>query len=118
MCAILLIASLFKMLYHPLRWLALGAAVAGLPPILMRSVAAIQRLTLDINSLLVIAGTGTFFFLFKIYRVGMQISKIRSSTFMQSFFFFLKVIGWACKFPKSEALPSCKALFFLKKKST
>jgi hypothetical protein len=86
MCAILLIASLFKMLYHPLRWLALGAAVAGLPPILMRSVAAIQRLTLDINSLLVIAGTGTFFF-------------------------FLKFIGWACKFPKSEALPSCKAFF-------
>jgi hypothetical protein len=64
LCMILLVASLFKMLYHPLRWFAVGAAAAGLPPILIRSVVAIRRLTLDINILMVIAGTGTFFFFF------------------------------------------------------
>ncbi|KAJ4816108.1 Heavy metal ATPase 2 [Rhynchospora pubera] len=58
LCAILLVVSLFKMLYHPLRWFAIGAAVVGLPPIVMRSIVAIRRLTLDINILLVIAVCG------------------------------------------------------------
>lgn len=38
-------------------WFALGAAAAGLPPILFRSVASIRRLNIDINILMLIAGT-------------------------------------------------------------
>ncbi|KAJ3696266.1 hypothetical protein LUZ60_001643 [Juncus effusus] len=57
-CAILLIISLFKRFYHPLKWVALAAAAAGLPPILLRSIAAIRRFTLDINILMIIAVGG------------------------------------------------------------
>lgn len=53
---VLLLLSSFKFLYHPLNWLALGGAVVGLPPILMRSIAAVRRFTLDINLLMLIAG--------------------------------------------------------------
>jgi hypothetical protein len=86
---ILLVASLFKMLYHPLRWFAVGAAAAGLPPILIRSVVAIRRLTLDINILMVIAGTGTFFF------------------------FFLEVIGGHANFQNQQQYLHANLFFFL-----
>nr|CAD1827643.1 unnamed protein product [Ananas comosus var. bracteatus] len=55
---LLLLVSLFKRFFRPLQWLALAAVVIGLPPIVLRSIAAIRRLTLDINILLLIAVGG------------------------------------------------------------
>lgn len=56
-CGVLLALSFLKVFYHPLQWLAVAAAAAGLPPIIHRSLAAARRLTLDINILMLIAGT-------------------------------------------------------------
>ncbi|XP_006656442.1 cadmium/zinc-transporting ATPase HMA2 [Oryza brachyantha] len=58
LCGVLLVVSLFEHFWHPLKWFALGAAAAGLPPILLRSFAAIRRLTLDVNILMLIAVAG------------------------------------------------------------
>uniref|UniRef100_A0A453SPT6 HMA domain-containing protein n=1 Tax=Aegilops tauschii subsp. strangulata TaxID=200361 RepID=A0A453SPT6_AEGTS len=58
LCGVLLVASLFQHFWHPLRWLALVATAAGLPPIVLRSVAAARRLTLDVNILMLIAVGG------------------------------------------------------------
>ncbi|XP_031500218.1 cadmium/zinc-transporting ATPase HMA3-like [Nymphaea colorata] len=55
---LLLIPSFFKGFYGPLQWLALAAVLVGLPPVILRSYAAIQRLVLDINILLLIAVGG------------------------------------------------------------
>ncbi|XP_077238532.1 putative inactive cadmium/zinc-transporting ATPase HMA3 [Tasmannia lanceolata] len=55
----LLVLSFFKYLFHPLHWLALGAAAVGLPPIMLRSIASIRSLSLDINILMLIAVGGT-----------------------------------------------------------
>ncbi|PKA56596.1 Cadmium/zinc-transporting ATPase HMA2 [Apostasia shenzhenica] len=57
-CGLLLIVSLFHKFFHPLKWLALAAVVVGLPQIIMRSIAAIRRCTLDINILMLIAVGG------------------------------------------------------------
>uniref|UniRef100_A0A1J3CR69 Cadmium/zinc-transporting ATPase HMA2 n=1 Tax=Noccaea caerulescens TaxID=107243 RepID=A0A1J3CR69_NOCCA len=51
---VLLLLSFFKYLYSPFRWLAVAAVVAGIYPILAKSVAAIARCTIDINILVVI----------------------------------------------------------------
>ncbi|BAF20394.1 Os06g0700700 [Oryza sativa Japonica Group] len=56
LCGLLLVVSLFEHFWHPLKWFALVAAAAGLPPIVLRSIAAIRRLTLDVNILMLIAG--------------------------------------------------------------
>lgn len=55
---VLLLASFFRWLFPPLQWLALAAACAGAPPMLLRGFAAASRLTLDINILMVIAVAG------------------------------------------------------------
>ncbi|XP_068642288.1 cadmium/zinc-transporting ATPase HMA2-like [Aristolochia californica] len=55
----LLVISAFQSLYRPLHWFALAAAIVGLPPIIMRSLIAIWRLTLDINILVLIAVAGS-----------------------------------------------------------
>ncbi|XP_062183812.1 cadmium/zinc-transporting ATPase HMA2-like isoform X2 [Phragmites australis] len=57
-CGVLLVVSLFEHFWHPLKWFALVAAAAGLPPIVLRSIAAARRLTLDINILMLIAVSG------------------------------------------------------------
>ncbi|KAK3126716.1 hypothetical protein QOZ80_7AG0561290 [Eleusine coracana subsp. coracana] len=54
----LLLASLFAPLLPPLRWLALAAACAGAPPMLLRALAAATRLALDINVLMLVAVAG------------------------------------------------------------
>ncbi|KAG2614010.1 hypothetical protein PVAP13_4KG375800 [Panicum virgatum] len=54
-CGACLLVSLFEHFWHPLRWFALGAVAAGLPPIVLRSIAAARRLTLDVNILMLIA---------------------------------------------------------------
>ncbi|CAA7048805.1 unnamed protein product [Microthlaspi erraticum] len=51
---VLLLLSFFKYLYSPFRWLAVAAVVAGIYPILAKSVAAIARCAIDINILVVI----------------------------------------------------------------
>ncbi|RWW81603.1 hypothetical protein BHE74_00009990 [Ensete ventricosum] len=56
-CGVLLVVSLFKRFFHPLRWFAIAAVLVGINPIILRGIAAIRRLTLDINILLLIAGT-------------------------------------------------------------
>lgn len=57
-CGALLVVSLFEHFWRPLKWFALAGTVAGLPPILLRSVAAARRLTLDVNILMLIAVSG------------------------------------------------------------
>ncbi|TVU02037.1 hypothetical protein EJB05_52501, partial [Eragrostis curvula] len=54
----LLLASLPAPLLPPLRWLALAAACAGAPPMLLRGFAAARRLSLDINVLMLVAVAG------------------------------------------------------------
>lgn len=58
LCGLLLVVSLFERLWPPLKWCALAAAAAGLPPIALRSFAAARRLTLDVNILMLIAVSG------------------------------------------------------------
>ncbi|CAA7407424.1 unnamed protein product [Spirodela intermedia] len=58
-CGVLLALSFLKVFYHPLKWLAVAAAAAGLPPIIHRALAAARRLTLDINILMLIAVGGS-----------------------------------------------------------
>ncbi|XP_066374400.1 cadmium/zinc-transporting ATPase HMA2-like isoform X1 [Miscanthus floridulus] len=57
-CGVFLVVSLFKHFWPPLKWFALVAAAAGLPPIVLRSFAAARRLTLDVNILMLIAVSG------------------------------------------------------------
>ncbi|KAG6484989.1 hypothetical protein ZIOFF_053515 [Zingiber officinale] len=57
-CGVLLLVSLFKHFFHPLKWFAIAAVSVGIVPIILRGVAAIRRLTLDINILLLIAVAG------------------------------------------------------------
>ncbi|KAL6137517.1 hypothetical protein ACLB2K_062809 [Fragaria x ananassa] len=56
---VLLLLSLLKYVYSPLQWLALGAVAAGIFPILMKCVASIRNLKIDINILVIIAVIGT-----------------------------------------------------------
>jgi Cd2+/Zn2+-exporting ATPase len=51
--------SLFQYLYRPLRWVALGAIVVGILPILLKSFVAIRNFMLGINALMLIAVSGT-----------------------------------------------------------
>lgn len=55
-CSVLLLISLFKRFFDPLKWFAVAAVAVGAPPIIFRSIAAIRRFTLDINILMLIAG--------------------------------------------------------------
>ncbi|GJM97537.1 hypothetical protein PR202_ga14470 [Eleusine coracana subsp. coracana] len=57
-CGVFLVVSLFEHFWHPLKWFALVAAAAGLPPIILKSIAAARRLSLDINILMLIAVSG------------------------------------------------------------
>jgi Cd2+/Zn2+-exporting ATPase len=54
----LLLASLLAPLLPPLHWLALAAACAGAPPVLLRAVASATWLALDINVLMLVAAAG------------------------------------------------------------
>ncbi|KAJ0985173.1 hypothetical protein J5N97_003529 [Dioscorea zingiberensis] len=57
-CGLLLLISVFHLLFRPLRWLAVAAVAVGILPIVLRSIAAIRRFTLDINILMLIAVGG------------------------------------------------------------
>ncbi|KAJ0031751.1 hypothetical protein Pint_14048 [Pistacia integerrima] len=56
---ILLALSFFKYLYHPFRWLALGAVAVGICPIILKGFVALRNLRLDVNILILIAVIGT-----------------------------------------------------------
>ncbi|KAK1315978.1 Cadmium/zinc-transporting ATPase HMA2 [Acorus calamus] len=59
MSGVLLLLSFVKFAYPPFHWLALAAVVVGLPPILVRSIAALRiSLVPEINTLLIIAVGG------------------------------------------------------------
>ncbi|KAJ4752956.1 Heavy metal ATPase 2 [Rhynchospora pubera] len=55
---LLLVVSLFKNFYPPLGWFALGAVIIGFPPIFLKSITSIRRLSLDMNILMAIAVIG------------------------------------------------------------
>ncbi|XP_057827748.2 cadmium/zinc-transporting ATPase HMA2 [Cryptomeria japonica] len=56
---VLLGISFFKYFYSPLNLAALGAVAVGLPPIALKSVAALRSFVLDINVLVIISVAGS-----------------------------------------------------------
>jgi len=56
-CGLFLALSFLKYIYHPLEWLALVSVVIGFPKVLLRAIASIKALTLNINILVLLAGT-------------------------------------------------------------
>ncbi|KAA3490172.1 Cadmium/zinc-transporting ATPase 3-like protein [Gossypium australe] len=58
-CGLLLLISVFKYVYRPLQWVAVGAVVIGICPILLKGYAAITNFRLDINILMLIAVIGS-----------------------------------------------------------
>lgn len=57
----LLVLSFLKYVYSPLSWLAVAATVVGSPPIVLKAFAALANLYLDVNILVLIAGTSSHF---------------------------------------------------------
>ncbi|KAK6147448.1 hypothetical protein DH2020_018360 [Rehmannia glutinosa] len=56
---LLLLLSFLKYFYSPLRWLAIGAIVVGIIPVLLKAFAAVRNLTVDINILVLITVSGS-----------------------------------------------------------
>ncbi|KAG4970137.1 hypothetical protein JHK85_036558 [Glycine max] len=56
---VLLLLSLLKFVFHPLKYLALGAVAVGAYPIILKAIVSIRNLRLDINILMLIAVIGT-----------------------------------------------------------
>jgi len=52
----LLLVSLLKFVYPPLKYVAVGAAAAGIYPIVRKAFASIRNLRIDISILMIIAG--------------------------------------------------------------
>ncbi|KAK3012681.1 hypothetical protein RJ639_008893, partial [Escallonia herrerae] len=74
-CGVLLLLSFLKYVYCPFQWLALGAVAIGIFPIVLKGLTAVRSFRLDINILILIAGSivlkdyweaGTIVFLFTI----------------------------------------------------
>lgn len=55
----LLLLSLLQFVYHPFKWLALGAVVAGILPVILKGFAALRNFRIEINILVLIAVIGT-----------------------------------------------------------
>ncbi|CAJ1975904.1 unnamed protein product [Sphenostylis stenocarpa] len=58
-CGLFLALSFLKYVYHPLEWLALGSVFIGFPKVLLRAIASIRALTLNINILVLLAVCST-----------------------------------------------------------
>lgn len=56
-CGVLLLLSFLTYVYEPFKWAAVGAAAVGSVPIFLRGITALLNLTLDVNILMLIAGT-------------------------------------------------------------
>lgn len=54
---LLLLLAFLKYVYRPLGWLALGAVAVGIFPVCLKALASIRNLRLDINILVIVAGT-------------------------------------------------------------
>lgn len=61
----LLLLSFLKYVYSPLRWLAVVAIAVGILPIILKAIAAVRNLNLDINILVLITGIKLLFHLQK-----------------------------------------------------
>lgn len=59
-CGALLLLSFLKYVYKPFEWLAVAAVVVGIPPVLLKALAAVRNLRLDINILVLITGIKSF----------------------------------------------------------
>ncbi|KAK4432693.1 Cadmium/zinc-transporting ATPase HMA2 [Sesamum alatum] len=55
----LLLLSFLKYVYSPMRWLAIGAIAVGIPPIVLKAVAAVRNFRLEINILVLITVAGS-----------------------------------------------------------
>ncbi|KAL0344926.1 UNVERIFIED_CONTAM: Cadmium/zinc-transporting ATPase HMA2 [Sesamum radiatum] len=55
----LLLLSFLKYVYSPMRWLAVGAVAVGIPPVVLKAVAAVRNFRLDINILVLITVAGS-----------------------------------------------------------
>ncbi|KAL0337139.1 UNVERIFIED_CONTAM: Cadmium/zinc-transporting ATPase HMA2 [Sesamum calycinum] len=55
----LLLLSFLKYVYSPMRWLAVGAIAVGIPPVVLKAVAAVRNFRLDINILVLITVAGS-----------------------------------------------------------
>lgn len=53
---VLLLLSLLKFVFHPLKYLALGAVAVAVYPLILKAIVSIRNLRLDINILMLIAG--------------------------------------------------------------
>ncbi|KAF5790860.1 putative hydrolase [Helianthus annuus] len=60
-CGLLLLLSFFKYVYSPFQWLALGAVVVGIIPLVLKAIASLTNLEFDINILMLIAAGGSVF---------------------------------------------------------
>ncbi|GFP89194.1 cadmium/zinc-transporting ATPase hma2 [Phtheirospermum japonicum] len=55
----LLLLSFLKYFYSPLQWLAVLAIAVGVPPIILKAVAAVRNLTIDLNILVLLTVFGS-----------------------------------------------------------
>ena len=53
---ILVAIAFFHYIYKPMQWVALGAVAVGVPPLILKAIAAVRKFVLDINMLMLIAG--------------------------------------------------------------
>ncbi|KAG0569195.1 hypothetical protein KC19_6G072400 [Ceratodon purpureus] len=55
---VLVAIAFFHYIYQPLQWVALGAVAVGVPPLILKAIAALKKFVLDINILMLIAVGG------------------------------------------------------------
>ncbi|XP_071733613.1 cadmium/zinc-transporting ATPase HMA2-like isoform X2 [Rutidosis leptorrhynchoides] len=58
-CGLLLLLSFFRYVYAPMKWLAVGAVVAGFIPLFLKAVGSLRNFRIDINFLMLIAVGGS-----------------------------------------------------------
>ncbi|KAI3827671.1 hypothetical protein L1987_01752 [Smallanthus sonchifolius] len=58
-CGVLLLLSFLKYIYSPFKWLALGAVAVGIIPLILKAIASLRNLRIDINVLMLIAVGGS-----------------------------------------------------------
>lgn len=60
-CGVLLLLSFLSYVFSPFKWLALGAVAVGIIPMILKSIASLRNLRLDVNTLMLIAVGGSIF---------------------------------------------------------
>ncbi|KAI3715261.1 hypothetical protein L6452_22235 [Arctium lappa] len=60
-CGVLLLLSFLSYVFSPFKWLALGAVAVGIIPMVLKSIASLRNLRVDINTLMLIAVGGSIF---------------------------------------------------------